>query len=653
MLMQDLTANDIKNYVAAEIGTIVSSTPDTNKDAEEFASLAEEVVTKARGMFLWVILAVRSLVVGIDEIEPYPGLRRRLGQLDENLHTLFKQIILERIEPSHRQEVARHLLITSSARSTYDEVDFATVHAIGHQVEAEPSSVHPDIYDVWQTRRMARNFTVYIAIRSRGLFSLAGLDMSPPEYNVRLAHSSLYEFVSSPEIKDLLQEQAGAFDPQQAIAFGLMALLVSYIEGSRDDLEYLQSEILNMLQYVIFATQDSVLDSGVAPLQSMVCLQGLLKRTWECHPSLHLGSLNWWRSLPEFKELQQLQSTAQPSTERGPGFLEYLTYMGLTCFLQHQLKLRHGFLPTCGRPLLFYAVRRYRDLQLGTRLDRDSEVESPEPVELLLQHGANPNEAFEGRTPWTELLIVTTVRAYHWQFEHIRDSPFLHKSYSLLQFLAALNAASHMLHAGADPDPDMAEAIYEARIFESILQDHVDRDPHFDKAIYIISTCIFKNLLGQVCCGSMSLANCLCEDATLLRPRLKELAELVEQEKREKQHGPRVHLGWPGKQESLLLLIPYYMWVGSIALLLVALLKAAELVFRNSRADERTAGDVEDNNCTDDGDVSPDELSYFRRRHREGLYSSGDKLAKEQDAKQRDVRVLRDALFLRMLERYR
>ena len=40
-----------------------------------------------------------------------------------------------------------------------------------------------------------------------------------------------------------------------------------------------------------------------------------------------------------------------------------------------------------------------------------------EPLELLLQHGADPNETYEGRTPWGELLLL---------FEAFKKKSFIH-----------------------------------------------------------------------------------------------------------------------------------------------------------------------------------------------------------------------------------
>ena len=50
----------------------------------------------------------------------------------------------------------------------------------------------------------------------------------------------------------------------------------------------------------------------------------------------------------------------------------------------------------------------------------------------------------------------------------------------------------------------------------------------------------------------------------------------MKQKKLEKQLGPRVHLGWPGHPESKLFSIPYYLWVGPTALIVIAFFEAWE-----------------------------------------------------------------------------
>lgn len=65
--------------------------------------LIAEIVQRANGVFLWVILVVRSLIHGFKSGDRMQHLRQRLNALPVDLETLFGHI-MERIEPEHQEE---------------------------------------------------------------------------------------------------------------------------------------------------------------------------------------------------------------------------------------------------------------------------------------------------------------------------------------------------------------------------------------------------------------------------------------------------------------------------------------------------------------------------------------------------------------------
>jgi hypothetical protein len=65
--------------------------------------LIAEIVQRANGVFLWVILVVRSLIHGFRSGDGMQHLRQRLNALPVDLETLFGHI-MERIEPEYQEE---------------------------------------------------------------------------------------------------------------------------------------------------------------------------------------------------------------------------------------------------------------------------------------------------------------------------------------------------------------------------------------------------------------------------------------------------------------------------------------------------------------------------------------------------------------------
>ena len=73
-----------------------------------FAHLIAEIVRKASGIFLWVVLVVKKLVRARDEGEPLSRMQQIIHDVPEQLNDLIKQLISS-INSEHRQE-ALHLM---------------------------------------------------------------------------------------------------------------------------------------------------------------------------------------------------------------------------------------------------------------------------------------------------------------------------------------------------------------------------------------------------------------------------------------------------------------------------------------------------------------------------------------------------------------
>ncbi|KAF4314031.1 hypothetical protein GTA08_BOTSDO00369 [Botryosphaeria dothidea] len=133
LALEDLNCGDIYSYV--------SSTFSQNQRFVELESqnrryheLIEEIVEKARGVFLWVFLVVRSLESGLEHSDRISDLRRRLRLLPRNLKALFRQILgnMDEVYQQQAAELFKMMLDTSSPISLMtlsladeEDVDFA------------------------------------------------------------------------------------------------------------------------------------------------------------------------------------------------------------------------------------------------------------------------------------------------------------------------------------------------------------------------------------------------------------------------------------------------------------------------------------------------------------------------------------------------
>jgi hypothetical protein len=122
--LQDLTQDDIKNYVNQKLGSDRHMQWLLQKNPRDGNWLITEIVQRASGVFLWVILVVRSLIHGFRSGDGMQHLRQRLNALPVDLENLFGHI-LERIEPDYQEESSK---IFQIFRGSNHALDLFTLH---------------------------------------------------------------------------------------------------------------------------------------------------------------------------------------------------------------------------------------------------------------------------------------------------------------------------------------------------------------------------------------------------------------------------------------------------------------------------------------------------------------------------------------------
>jgi len=91
--LQDLTRNDIRSYVDDTLNTHAYMKKLINRHAQEAVSIIKEIVDKASGVFLWVILACRSLLMGFSHYDNLEELRSRVDALPPELGEMFLHML--------------------------------------------------------------------------------------------------------------------------------------------------------------------------------------------------------------------------------------------------------------------------------------------------------------------------------------------------------------------------------------------------------------------------------------------------------------------------------------------------------------------------------------------------------------------------------
>ncbi|KAK4209406.1 hypothetical protein QBC37DRAFT_391283 [Rhypophila decipiens] len=93
LMLQDLTYSDIKTYIDSELGGSVAFRELWMMNEKEAQSLVESIAEKSSGVFLCVVLVVRSLKEGLRDGDRLPDLQQKLDALPPELDDLFRTIL--------------------------------------------------------------------------------------------------------------------------------------------------------------------------------------------------------------------------------------------------------------------------------------------------------------------------------------------------------------------------------------------------------------------------------------------------------------------------------------------------------------------------------------------------------------------------------
>lgn len=108
LCLQDLTVDDIKLYVHDKLNEHKAMSKLHLEEPDLATSLIAEIVKMSSGVFLWVTIAIRSLLKGLTNHDSISDLQRRLRQLPPELDDLFS-LMLRSIKPDFYLEQASRL----------------------------------------------------------------------------------------------------------------------------------------------------------------------------------------------------------------------------------------------------------------------------------------------------------------------------------------------------------------------------------------------------------------------------------------------------------------------------------------------------------------------------------------------------------------
>ncbi|KXH24923.1 hypothetical protein CSIM01_09978 [Colletotrichum simmondsii] len=406
--MEDLTRDDIRNYVTDILCNNDDFTALTKQD-DRCSQVAETIVDRAQGVFLWIYLVVESLKNGLAKGDTFTELQNRVDELPADLEEYFQHMI-ESIEPIYWESTSRifRIMIESGQALPLLAFEFLEQEAesASYALQMKVASTLPENVGMLHDRMKKR-----LNARGKDLLYVTFHPAKKPflQYQVDFLHRTVRDFFID---RDVLEEtkakrKTSHFNPALSLCRIMLALVktVSYAEIAVDYNEVLL--LSDGLMYHARAIQEAYLnDSKIADTGSK-CLSDDLDDTFNLLDALdHTNTLNsrdqsvhWtnFRDIPKgnFKEKRQ------------KNFLASAIQARLSLYVKHKIDMDLDQVHNkTGRPLLDYALRptTVTPLELPTQ-------EGPvgAMVEFLLQNGADPNQRIDlygGKTPWQLFLSV-------------------------------------------------------------------------------------------------------------------------------------------------------------------------------------------------------------------------------------------------------
>lgn len=208
--LQDLTKGDIRAYVEGELLPRLERR--ISEDGDRLA-LIEQIVNKSCGVFIWVILTVRSLLRGLENRDTVHELRERLEELPSDLSDLYAHM-MAKIPPLYQQQAASFFQLALEAMKTQNQrlsCPLLTLQA-SFAEDARAAAAEEPVVQITREEELRRCDEIEGRIRSRccGLIEtrraapseMKLLSFTSYEYPcIDFLHRTVIEFLQAKEVR--------------------------------------------------------------------------------------------------------------------------------------------------------------------------------------------------------------------------------------------------------------------------------------------------------------------------------------------------------------------------------------------------------------------------------------------------------------------
>ena len=272
LLVEDLTHNDIRFFVAQKFNSNQQFVKLQILEAWYADKLIEDVVSKGAGVFLWVAMVVSSLLAGITNADRIEDLQRRLELIPPDLESLYGRI-LAASESFYHEHRAHMIVLMEPAKGALpllvfalaDESNFSSLTML------PPEPMRSTVLDTRMNamhRRLNSRWKGLLEVSNEGPANMV------PKPVVEYLHRSVKDFVQSSRMQDYLSMYTNpSFDPH----FQLCLAYCGYVKAQQDESNRLINARLALLhaKQVSMARQEELMEM-IIELASIPQLTDLL-----------------------------------------------------------------------------------------------------------------------------------------------------------------------------------------------------------------------------------------------------------------------------------------------------------------------------------------------------------------------------------------
>ncbi|MBE3049206.1 hypothetical protein IMZ48_43255 [Candidatus Bathyarchaeota archaeon] len=227
LYLHELTQHDIQQYTSSTLQQDMNWKVSALTDIR-YNELTEEITTKSQGVFLWVVLVVRSVLDGLSNGDSIRMLERRIKEIPRDLGPFFKHI-LRSISSIYHKQTALYFRVALDAPQALTLMHY---WFLDQCVESDQSALDALIQPMDNHDVFHRHTTMRRRLNAccKGLLEV---NLNPPErraylsQNVAFLHRTVRDFLQTDEMARFLEDLLGGYPVNTVMLMTYVAFIKS------------------------------------------------------------------------------------------------------------------------------------------------------------------------------------------------------------------------------------------------------------------------------------------------------------------------------------------------------------------------------------------------------------------------------------------